>query len=222
SRRPARPAPAHSSDSARNTPARHPPLRGPARPCRRTPPTRRAPPGPAGTTEAPRPPSPRSRPALRGRKRRRAAAHRQSRRRGAAKDPCRCVPRPRPPARPGHRKAGRTPRTARSGRAASASGRARIRFGSSSALVITGPPKAASRSGPVLLHANVQLEEYLAAEQPLDLLPRLRPDLLEPRPTLSDHDRLLAVALDDDGGGDADANARAGLALRFVELLVQL
>src|SRR5439155_487205 len=53
------------------------------------------------------------------------------------------------------------------------------------------------------------------------LAPGTRSNLLQPRASLADHDRLLAVALHENGGGDADEPAGAGLALGFVEQLDQ-
>src|SRR5438874_6269566 len=86
---------------------------------------------------------------------------------------------------------------------------------------VTGPAKPLRSSRPPRLHADVELEEHLGAEQPLHLAPGTRSNLLQPRASLADHDRLLAVALHENGGGDADEPAGAGLALGFVEQLDQ-
>src|SRR5258706_8158927 len=58
--------------------------------------------------------------------------------------------------------------------------------------------------GPARVHADEKLEENLAAEQPLELLPRLGTDLLQHRPFFPDEDRLVRRALDVDGRLDDD------------------
>src|SRR5664279_4123737 len=55
---------------------------------------------------------------------------------------------------------------------------------------------------PVGLHANVQIEVNLQAEQVLHFVAGLGADLLKHCPPGADHDRLLSVALQVDGGVD--------------------
>src|SRR2546430_8136164 len=86
---------------------------------------------------------------------------------------------------------------------------------------VTGPAKPLRSPRPPRLDADVELEEHLGAEQPLHLAPGTRSNLLQPRASLADHDRLLAVALHENVGGDADQPAGARLALGLVEQLDQ-
>src|SRR6266550_7583314 len=98
---------------------------------------------------------------------------------------------------------------------------ARLVADAEDSLFVTGAAKPLRRPRPPRLDSDVELEEHLGAEQPLHLVPGTRSDLLQPRPSLADHDRLLAVALHQDGGGDADQPAGARLAFGFVEQLDQ-
>ena len=58
-----------------------------------------------------------------------------------------------------------------------------------------------------------ELAADLRAEEPFDLDPRARADLLQPRAALADHDRLLAVALDQHRGHNPHQTTRADGAL---------
>src|SRR5262249_41163834 len=86
---------------------------------------------------------------------------------------------------------------------------------------VAGAAQAFCGLRPARLDAPVPLEEHPGAEQPLHPAPRHRPDLLEPRPALADHDALLALALEHDRRLHAHQPARADVALRLVELLHQ-
>src|SRR6476661_6932434 len=68
-------------------------------------------------------------------------------------------------------------------------------------------------------HLDPQLDEDLGAEQLLEFLPRLGADALEPLALVADHDGLVAVALHDDGRGDANEPAmlRARLLVELVD-----
>src|SRR5437763_15390090 len=52
---------------------------------------------------------------------------------------------------------------------------------------------------PALVYGHVQVEEDLDAQRRFELLTRFRSDLLRHRALLADDDRLLRLALDDDG-----------------------
>ena len=57
---------------------------------------------------------------------------------------------------------------------------------------------------PVRLHFNVQVEVHVAVEEPLHFLARQSADILQHRAARADNNALLAVALDIDGGEDAN------------------
>src|SRR5215217_1807622 len=77
---------------------------------------------------------------------------------------------------------------------------------------------------PARLHPDAQVQVHMRAQQALHGLARVRANRLQHLPLFSDDDGLLAVALHEDGGGDADESAqlarrsaRPGLALGLVE-----
>src|SRR3954471_2233498 len=69
---------------------------------------------------------------------------------------------------------------------------------------------------PVGLHADVQVEEDMGREEPLQLLARGGTDLLDHVAVASDHDRLLRFPLDDDAAVQAQDPL---VAFRFLEPL---
>src|SRR5207237_3705934 len=98
---------------------------------------------------------------------------------------------------------------------------ARLEAGAEVSVLVARAAQSLRRAGPSRLDADVELQKDLGPEQPFHLAPRVRPDLLQARAALADHDRLLAVPLHQHAGGDADQAALPRLALRLVELLDQ-
>src|SRR5712692_9487155 len=58
---------------------------------------------------------------------------------------------------------------------------------------------------PAFAHGHRELEENLDAEEALEVLPGRGADALEGGPALADHDALLRIVLDEDGGPDVQA-----------------
>src|SRR5215475_13687343 len=80
---------------------------------------------------------------------------------------------------------------------------------------IAHAPKRRRVVGPAAAHAHPGLEVDLAAEELLDVPPRLGGDRLELTSAGANDDRLVPVLLDDDGGVDA---SHAALLLVLVDL----